>query len=108
MNYQVAVVQLQGTKEAQEDTWRAYSTEGADFSQHLVNGQTIRFPERGGLVLVADGIGGAVGGRIASDLVAGTFCETFRSSFGQRQDQGVSALQNALAAANEALQQKKR
>ena len=83
-----AALQIAGKRDYQEDSFGLLDGRdlGLDDSEHA-------------LLLVADGMGGHVGGAIASDLLRKTFIETYPRSC----DPTVDRLRNCLEAANEAI-----
>ncbi len=96
MQFEFASGQIQGKRAAQEDTVDVLvpSTDGDS------PGQFVRSGQAGNLVLVvADGMGGHVGGRIASSLSAKYFLESVDQTVGDWSDR----LDAALLRANEVL-----
>ena len=83
-----AALQITGRREYQEDSFGLLDERdlGLDCGEHVV-------------LLVADGMGGHVGGAIASDLLCKTFIETYPRSSGPI----VDRLRDCLEAANGAI-----
>lgn len=98
MKFQAAARAIPGSKETQEDAWRIYDAAGADAGQIAQSDIGVAL-SGGGLLLVADGIGGHHGGDVASAITADTFVTRF---FGESGDT-EARLKKSLTAANNAI-----
>ena len=98
MKFQAAARAISGSKDVQEDAFRVCDSKGADASE-IAAGDTGVALSGGGLLLVADGIGGHYGGDVASRVTADTFVKSFFAGSG-----GAEArLKTSLDAANQAV-----
>lgn len=98
MKFQAAARAIRGSKDTQEDAWRVYDAKGADAGEIAASDAGVTL-SGGGLLLVADGIGGHYGGDVASRITADTFVKTFFSNSGECENR----LTASLAAANQAV-----
>ncbi len=98
MKFQAAARAIRGSKDVQEDAYRVYDPKGGDAGEIAGSDAGVAL-SGGGLVLVADGIGGHYGGDIASSITADTFGRTFFAGSGNTEEK----LKTALAAANNAV-----
>jgi serine/threonine protein phosphatase PrpC len=97
MKFQAAARAISGSKDTQEDAFRVFDAKGGDAGE-IAAGNGVEL-SGGGLLLVADGIGGHFGGDIASRITADTFVKTFFAGSGARPDR----LKTSLNAANQAI-----
>ena len=98
MKFQAAARAIRGSKDVQEDAFRVYDAKGADAGEIAGSDAGVAL-SGGGLVLVADGIGGHYGGDIASSITADTFGRTYFAGSGNTEEK----LKTSLAAANNAV-----
>jgi serine/threonine protein phosphatase PrpC len=98
MKFQAAARAIRGSKDVQEDAYRVYDAKGADAGEIAGSDAGVAL-SAGGLILVADGIGGHYGGDIASGITADTFGRTFFAGSGSVEEK----LTTSLAAANNAV-----
>lgn len=98
MKFQAAARAIRGSKDTQEDAWRVYDAKGGDAGEIAASDAGITL-SGGGLLLVADGIGGHYGGDIASAVTADTFVKTYFAASGGAEDR----LKTSLKAANQAV-----
>lgn len=98
MKFQAAARAIRGTKDTQEDAFRVFDAKGEDAGEIAANDAGVVL-SGGGLLLVADGIGGHYGGDVASAITADTFGKTFFASGGGAEER----LKSALNAANQAV-----
>lgn len=98
MKFQAAARAIPGSKEVQEDAWRVYDAKGGDAGEIAASDAGVAL-SGGGLVLVADGIGGHHGGEVASAITGDTFVREFFATTGNAE----SRLKSALGAANTAV-----
>jgi serine/threonine protein phosphatase PrpC len=98
MKFQAAARAIRGTKDTQEDAYRVFDAKGADAGEISASGAGVML-SGGGLLLVADGIGGHYGGDVASTITADTFVKTFFAGGGGVEER----LKTSLAAANQAI-----
>lgn len=103
MKFQAAARAYVGSKETQEDAWRVHDAKGSDAGEIAVSDAGVALTG-GGLILVADGIGGHYGGDTASRITADTFTKEFFSQQGAAEGR----LKGALTAANEAIAEEQR
>ncbi len=98
MKFQAAARAIRGSKDTQEDAFRVYDAKGGDAGEIAASDAGVAL-SGGGLLLVADGIGGHFGGDIASKITADTFVKTyFAGSRGAEE-----RLKSSLNAANQAV-----
>ena len=76
MKFQAAARAIRGSQDVQEDAYRVYDAKGGDAGEIAGSDAGVAL-SGGGLVLVADGIGGHYGGDIASSITADTFGRTY-------------------------------
>lgn len=103
MKFQAAARAIRGSKDTQEDAWRVYDAKGADAGEIAASDAGVTL-SGGGLLLVADGIGGHYGGDVASRVTADTFVKTFFGNPGEcenRLSASLTAANAAVAAAQE-------
>lgn len=98
MKFQAAARAIRGSKDTQEDAWRIYDAKGGDAGEIAASDAGVAL-SGGGLLLVADGIGGHFGGDIASAVTADTFVKTYFGGGGGAEER----LKTSLAAANQAV-----
>ena len=98
MKFQAAARAIRGSKDTQEDAFRVYDAKGADAGEIASSDAGVTL-SGGGLLLVADGIGGHFGGDIASKITADTFGKTFFAGGGGAEER----LSTSLGAANQAV-----
>jgi serine/threonine protein phosphatase PrpC len=98
MKFQAAARAIRGSKDVQEDAYRVFDAKGGDAGEIAGSDAGVAL-SGGGLVLVADGIGGHYGGDIASAITADTFARTFFAGSGGVEEK----LRTSLAAANNAI-----
>ncbi len=98
MRFQAAARAIRGTKDTQEDAWRVCDAKGDDAGEISVSDAGVAL-SNGGLLLVADGIGGHYGGDIASAITADTFVKQYFSAEGAARER----LKHSLEAANRAV-----
>ena len=98
MKFQAAARAIPGSKYTQEDAFRVFDAKGADASGISASDAGVML-SGGGLLLVADGIGGHYGGDVASAITADTFVKTFFTGGGKAQER----LKTSLVAANQAI-----
>lgn len=98
MKFQAAARAIRGSKDTQEDAWRLYDAKGADAGDIAASDAGVAL-SGGGLLLVADGIGGHYGGDVASSITADTFVKTFFAGGGAAEER----LKTSLVAANQAV-----
>lgn len=98
MKFQAAARAIRGSKDTQEDAFRVYDAKGGDAGEVASSDAGVAL-SGGGLLLVADGIGGHFGGDIASKITADTFVKTYFAG-----GRGAEArLKTSLDAANQAV-----
>lgn len=98
MKFQAAARAIRGSKDTQEDAFRVYDAKGGDAGEIAASDAGVAL-SGGGLLLVADGIGGHYGGDIASTITADAFVKTFFAGGGGVEDR----LKTSLNAANQAV-----
>lgn len=98
MKFQAAARAIRGSKETQEDAFRVYDARGEDAGQIAASDAGVAL-SGGGLLLVADGIGGHFGGDIASAITADTFTKSFFAGSGATD----AKISSSLNAANQAV-----
>ncbi len=98
MKFQASARAIRGTKDTQEDAFRVYDTKGGDAGEISSSDAGVML-SGGGLLLVADGIGGHYGGDVASAITADTFVKTFFAGSGVVEER----LKASLVAANQAI-----
>ena len=98
MKFQAAARAIRGSKDTQEDAFRVCNAKGGDAGA-IASGDAGVALSGGGLLLVADGIGGHFGGDIASAITADTFVRTFFAGGGGVEER----LRTSLNAANQAV-----
>lgn len=98
MNFQAAARAIRGSKDVQEDAFRVCDAKGGDADDIASSDEGVAL-SGGGLLLVADGIGGHYGGDVASAITADTFTRTFFAGGGAAEEK----LKTALNAANQAV-----
>lgn len=98
MNFQAAARAIRGSKDVQEDAFRICDAKGGDAGDIAASDEGVAL-SGGGLLLVADGIGGHYGGDVASAITADTFMRTFFAGGGAAEEK----LKTALTAANQAV-----
>lgn len=98
MKFQAAARAIRGTKDTQEDAYRVCDAKGADASEVSASDTGVAL-SGGGLLLVADGIGGHYGGDVASAITADTFVKTYFAGGGDAHER----LKTSLSAANQAI-----
>jgi serine/threonine protein phosphatase PrpC len=98
MKFQAAARAIRGSKDTQEDAYRVYDAKGGDAGEIASSDAAVAL-SGGGLLLVADGIGGHFGGDIASAITADTFVKTFFAGSGSAEQR----LSTSLQAANQAV-----
>ncbi len=98
MKFQAAARAIRGSKDTQEDAWRVYDAKGGDAGEIAASDAGVTL-SGGGLVLVADGIGGHYGGDVASAITADTFVKTYFAASGECENR----LKASLSAANQAV-----
>jgi len=98
MKFHAAARAIRGSKDTQEDAFRVYDVKGADASEIAESDAGVAL-SGGGLLLVADGIGGYYGGDVASRITADAFASSFFSSPAGPEER----LRAALHAANRSL-----
>lgn len=103
MKFQAAARAIPGSKEVQEDAWRVYDAKGGDAGEIAVSDAGVAL-SGGGLVLVADGIGGHHGGEVASAITADNFVRQFFATGGNAESRLKSALDTANSAVADAQQ----
>jgi serine/threonine protein phosphatase PrpC len=98
MKLQAAARAIRGSKDTQEDAWRVYDSKGGDAGEIAASDAGVTL-SGGGLLLVADGIGGHYGGDVASRVTADHFVRSYFGNEGAPEARlGVS-----LKAANQAV-----
>jgi serine/threonine protein phosphatase PrpC len=103
MKFQAAARAIRGSKDTQEDAWRVYDAKGGDAGEIAASDAGVTL-SGGGLLLVADGIGGHYGGDVASRITADVFVKTFFGNPGECEDRFTASLMaanQAVAAAQE-------
>lgn len=103
MKLQAAARAIRGSKDVQEDAFRVHDAKGQDAGEIAASDAGVAL-SGGGLVLVADGIGGHYGGDIASAVTADAFVKTFfggGSGAEARLKASLEAANQAVAAAQE-------
>jgi protein phosphatase len=103
MKFQAAARAIRGSKDTQEDAWRVYDAKGGDAGEIAASDAGVTL-SGGGLLLVADGIGGHYGGDVASRITADVFVKTFFDNPGEcanRFTASLTAANQAVAAAQE-------
>jgi serine/threonine protein phosphatase PrpC len=103
MKFQAAARAFIGSKETQEDARRVHDAKGGDAGE-IAGSDTGVALTGGGLILVADGIGGHYGGDVASRVTADTFVKEFFAQGGNPEGR----LKSALTAANDAIAEEQR
>ncbi|MBK8007745.1 MAG: serine/threonine-protein phosphatase [Rhizobiales bacterium] len=98
MKFQAAARAIRGSKDTQEDAFRVFDAKGEDAGEIAASDAGVMLSS-GGLLLVADGIGGHFGGDIASAITADTFVKSFFAGGGGAEGR----LKTALNAANQAI-----
>lgn len=98
MKFQAAARAIRGSKDTQEDAWRIYDAKGGDAGEIAASDAGVAL-SGGGLLLVADGIGGHYGGDIASAVTADTFVKTYFAGGSGTEER----LKTSLGAANQAV-----
>jgi serine/threonine protein phosphatase PrpC len=98
MKFQAAARAIRGSKDTQEDAYRVSDAKGGDASEISASAEGVML-SGGGLLLVADGIGGHYGGDIASAITADSFVRTYFAGSGNPQER----LKTSLNAANQAV-----
>lgn len=98
MKFQAAARAIRGSKDTQEDAWRIYDAKGGDAGEIAASDAGVALSS-GGLLLVADGIGGHYGGDVASAVTADTFVKTYFGGGGGTEER----LKTSLGAANQAV-----
>ncbi|MBX3548994.1 MAG: protein phosphatase 2C domain-containing protein [Xanthobacteraceae bacterium] len=98
MKFQAAARAIRGSKDTQEDAWRIYDAKGGDAGEIAASDAGVALSS-GGLLLVADGIGGHYGGDVASAVTADTFVKTYFGGAGGTEER----LKTSLGAANQAV-----
>ncbi|MBY0531994.1 MAG: protein phosphatase 2C domain-containing protein [Xanthobacteraceae bacterium] len=98
MKFQAAARAIRGSKDTQEDAFRVYDAKGGDAGEIAASDAGVAL-SGGGLLLVADGIGGHYGGDIASAITADTFIRTYFAGSGGAEER----LKTSLNAANQAV-----
>lgn len=98
MKFQAAARAIRGSKDTQEDAFRVYDAKGGDAGEIAASDAGVAL-SGGGLLLVADGIGGHYGGDVASAITADTFVRTFFAGGGGAEER----LKTSLNAANQAV-----
>lgn len=98
MKFQAAARAIRGSKDTQEDAWRVYDAKGGDAGEIAASDAGVTL-SGGGLLLVADGIGGHYGGDVASRITADVFVKTFFGNPGECEDRFTAS----LTAANQAI-----
>lgn len=98
MKFQAAARAIRGTKDVQEDAYRVFDAKGEDAGEISASDAGVAL-SGGGLLLVADGIGGHYGGDVASAITADTFAKTFFATSGG----AAERLKISLNAANQAV-----
>ncbi|HRF09225.1 MAG TPA: protein phosphatase 2C domain-containing protein [Xanthobacteraceae bacterium] len=103
MKFQAAARAIRGSKDTQEDAWRVYDAKGGDAGEIAASDAGVTL-SGGGLLLVADGIGGHYGGDVASRITADVFVKTFFGNPGECDDRftaSLNAANQAVAAEQE-------
>jgi serine/threonine protein phosphatase PrpC len=98
MKFQAAARAIRGSKDTQEDAYRVSDAKGGDASEISASAEGVML-SGGGLLLVADGIGGHYGGDVASTITADSFVRTYFAGSGNPQER----LKTSLSAANQAV-----
>jgi serine/threonine protein phosphatase PrpC len=98
MKFEAAARAIRGSKDVQEDAFRVYDAKGGDAGEIAQSAEGVAL-SGGGLLLVADGIGGHFGGDVASRVTGDTFVKTFFASSGNTEGR----LKSSLEAANQAV-----
>ncbi len=98
MKFQAAARAIRGSKDTQEDAFRVYDAKGGDAGEIAASDAGVAL-SGGGLLLVADGIGGHYGGDVASAVTADTFVKSFFAGGGAAE----ARLRSSLEAANRAV-----
>lgn len=101
MKFQAAARAIRGSKDTQEDAFRVYDAKGEDAGEIAASDAGVTL-SGGGLLLVADGIGGHYGGDVASAITADTFVKTFFAGSGAPEERLKASLQAANQAVAEA------
>lgn len=103
--FEVAARASIGGRSKQDDNWSATGPDGGDLSE-AAGAQETTAVSQGGLVLVADGIGGLDGGHVASEIVARALPRAYYASGADTpQDRLREAVEAAVAAVSSAQEQ---
>ncbi len=78
MKFQAAARAIRGSKDTQEDAWRVYDAKGGDAGEIAASDAGVTL-SGGGLLLVADGIGGHYGGDVAAPVFARVMAGSLRT-----------------------------
>lgn len=102
MRFEVSARSMVGRRSGQEDSFRVFDKTGTDLTARAADAEPVTLDE-GALVLIADGMGGEGGGRVASTTVADAFCREYFRGDGNadippRISRALQEANNALAA----------